>query len=93
MVIHIRMMGEDKIKVFITQKLHLGVSGQSSGHECNGVGALLQDDLVLAVLHLVHLLDQQPVGHVVEDAVGGKKDDVAIFHRERILVRSIRTVC
>ena len=87
------MIEGNKSNVFITQKHHLGVSGQSSGHECNGIGALLQDDLVLAVLHLVHLLDEQPVRHIVKDAVGGKKDDVAIFHRECILVRSIRTVC
>ena len=79
--------------MFLSIGSHLGVSGQSSGHECNGVGALLQDDLVLAVLHLVHLLDEQPVGHVVEDPVGGEKDDVAIFHRECILVCSVRTVC
>ena len=64
----------------VVLKKYLGISRQSSGHECNGVGALLQHDLVFAVLHLVHLLHEQPVRHVVEDAVGGEEDNVAIFY-------------
>ena len=39
---------------------HLGIFRQFPGHEGDGIGALLQPDLVLAVLHHRHLVHNQP---------------------------------
>ena len=101
---------------------HIRILGQPPGHERDGVGRLLQPNLVPAVLHHRHLLqpitaqycqlstnhssvsraldqsiatsipshlDQQLVGHVVEEAVRGEENHVPVLHAELVLVRGL----
>ena len=79
--------------MFHNCETHLRIPGKFPGHECDTVSTLLELDLVLTVLHHGHLLDQQAVGDVIEDAVSCEENNVPVLYTELVLVSRFGPVC